>query len=62
MEVRLSARGGASHRTKGAPQQKAEVTVHTALGLVRAEESEQDMYKAIDMACHRQQPRINMFS
>jgi len=53
VEVRLSARGGASHRTKGAPQQKAEVTVHTALGLVRAEESEQDMYKAIDMACHK---------
>jgi len=53
VEVRLSARGGASHRTKGAPQQKAEVTVHTALGLVRAEESEQDMYKAIDLACHK---------
>ena len=27
--------------------------MHTALGLVRAEEAEEDMYRAIDVACHK---------
>lgn len=58
VDVKLSTRGGASHRTKGEPLQKVELTVRTALGLVRAEEMEEDMYKAVDMCCHKLERKL----
>jgi len=50
VDVRLSARGGPKHQTKGPQLQKAEVTVFTTIGVVRAEVELDNAYNAIDEA------------
>jgi len=50
VDVRLSSRGGPKHQTKGPQLQKAEVTVFTVIGVVRAEVETDNAYNAIDEA------------
>jgi len=50
VDVRLSTRGGPKHQTKGPQLQKAEVTVFTSIGVVRAEVESDNAYNAIDEA------------
>merc|ERR1711959_128934 len=50
-DVRLSTRGGPKHSTKGPQLQKAEVTVFTTIGVVRAEVETDHAYNSIDEAC-----------
>jgi len=50
VDVRLSARGGPKHQTKGPQLQRAEVTVFTTIGTVRAEVETDNAYNAIDEA------------
>ena len=50
VDVRLSSRGGPKHQTKGPQLQKAEVTVFTSIGVVRAEVETDNAYNAIDEA------------
>ncbi len=51
IDVRLSARGGPNKQTKGPQLQKAEVTIRTTIGVVRAEVETDQAYGSIDEAC-----------
>jgi len=51
IDVRLSARGGPNKQTKGPQLQKAEVTIRTTIGVVRAEVETDQAYNSIDEAC-----------
>mmetsp|Transcript_2493 Transcript_2493/g.7625 ORF Transcript_2493/g.7625 Transcript_2493/m.7625 type:complete len:349 (-) Transcript_2493:268-1314(-) len=50
IDVRLSTRGGPRNQTKGPQRQKAEVTIRTTIGVVRAEVETDQAYNAIDEA------------
>lgn len=50
IDVRLSTRGGPRNQTKGPQRQKAEVTIRTSIGVVRAEVETDQAYNAIDEA------------
>merc|ERR1712188_345165 len=50
IDVRLSTRGGPRNQTKGPQRQKAEVTIRTTIGVVRAEVETDQAYNSIDEA------------
>lgn len=50
VQVRLSSRGGAAHKTKGDTLQKVELTTRTKRGVVRAERSSDNLYASVDAA------------
>mmetsp|Transcript_61931 Transcript_61931/g.195739 ORF Transcript_61931/g.195739 Transcript_61931/m.195739 type:complete len:227 (+) Transcript_61931:478-1158(+) len=51
IDAKVSVRGG--EKTKGQKAQRAELTIYTKYGIVRAEEEKGDLYAAVDLACDK---------
>eukprot|EP00239_Pterosperma_sp_CCMP1384_P011557 CAMPEP_0197864458 /NCGR_PEP_ID=MMETSP1438-20131217/42715_1 /TAXON_ID=1461541 /ORGANISM="Pterosperma sp., Strain CCMP1384" /LENGTH=244 /DNA_ID=CAMNT_0043482715 /DNA_START=223 /DNA_END=957 /DNA_ORIENTATION=+ len=49
VDVRFSARGGASKTTQGVQQQRVEITAYTKQGIVRCEVGDENLYASIDI-------------